>query len=85
MSKGIVLSLFDFTGNMVKPWADAGYLCYCVDMQHESEDGIREGNIGEGKSGHQRLPATPVSHENRFWFSAVHASRVFRCAPDAQH
>lgn len=50
MSKGIVLSLFDFTGNMVKPWADAGYLCYCVDMQHESEDGIREGNIVKVKA-----------------------------------
>jgi hypothetical protein len=37
-----VLSLFDYTGNMVRPWAEAGYLCYCVDLQHppgESKDG----------------------------------------------
>jgi hypothetical protein len=31
---GIVLSLCDLTGNMVKPWAEAGYQCYCVDLQH---------------------------------------------------
>lgn len=30
----IVLSLFDYTGNMVRPWADAGYQCVCVDIQH---------------------------------------------------
>lgn len=38
----IVISLFDLTGNMVRPWADAGYLCYCVDLQHppgETRDG----------------------------------------------
>jgi hypothetical protein len=29
-----VVSLFDFTTNMVKPWADAGHECYCVDVQH---------------------------------------------------
>jgi len=31
----IVLSLFDKTGNMVRPWVDAGYICWCVDIQHE--------------------------------------------------
>lgn len=35
MSKNIVLSCFDYTGNMVKPWADAGYTCYCIDLRHE--------------------------------------------------
>lgn len=33
--KRIVLSLCDRTGNMVKPWAAAGYECVCVDIQHE--------------------------------------------------
>lgn len=38
-----VLSLFDRTGAMVRPWADAGWNCVCVDLQH---DGIRrDGNI----------------------------------------
>jgi len=26
--------LFDYTGIMARPWADAGYLCYCFDGQH---------------------------------------------------
>jgi len=34
MSKGIVLSLYDFTGEALKPWADAGYECYAFDIQH---------------------------------------------------
>lgn len=35
---GLVLSLFDLTGNMVKPWADAGYETLCVDMQRDGTD-----------------------------------------------
>lgn len=31
---GIVLSICDRTGNMVEPWAEAGYECWCVDIQH---------------------------------------------------
>lgn len=40
MKKAIFL--FDYTGIMAKPWADAGYLCYCFDGQHDpgiSQDG----------------------------------------------
>ena len=29
-----MLSIFDYTTNMAKPWAEAGYTCYCVDKQH---------------------------------------------------
>lgn len=39
----IVLSLFDYTGIMVKPWAEAGYECICVDIQHPAE-GRSDGN-----------------------------------------
>jgi hypothetical protein len=39
-----VISLFDYTTNMVQPWAEAGYTCYCVDIQHP-EGETREGNI----------------------------------------
>ena len=35
MSKGIVLSLYDFTGEALRPWADAGYECYAFDIQHD--------------------------------------------------
>jgi hypothetical protein len=44
MSKQIVISLFDLTGNMVLPWAKAGYVCYCVDIQHPDGE-HRDGNI----------------------------------------
>ena len=44
MDQQIVVSLFDHTGNMVEPWAKAGYLCYCVDLQHPAGE-HREGNI----------------------------------------
>jgi len=44
MTKGIVLSLYDFTGEALKPWAEAGYDCYAFDIQHPVE-GRTEGNI----------------------------------------
>lgn len=34
--KDVVISLFDYTGIMVKPWLDAGYTCYIVDLQHKT-------------------------------------------------
>ena len=37
------VSLFDLTGNILKPWAEAGYECYALDIQHpgiEYRDGI---------------------------------------------
>lgn len=35
MSKGLVLSLYDYTGEAVRPWAKAGYECHCYDIQHD--------------------------------------------------
>lgn len=32
--EGIVLSLYDLSGVMVKPWAEAGFECFIVDIQH---------------------------------------------------
>ena len=41
---GTVVSFCDLTGKMVMPWAEAGYECWCYDMQHAP--GVRrEGNI----------------------------------------
>jgi len=40
----IVISCFDRSTNFVKPWAESGYLCYCVDLQHPRGE-TREGNI----------------------------------------
>jgi hypothetical protein len=39
----IVVSLCDHTANLLSPWADAGYQCYAIDIQH---DGISTmGNV----------------------------------------
>ena len=38
MGKGIVLSLYDFTGEAVRPWAEAGYECFCFDIQHDDTE-----------------------------------------------
>tara|TARA_R110002020_G_C16038096_1_gene753479 strand:- start:44 stop:754 length:711 start_codon:yes stop_codon:yes gene_type:complete len=38
--------LFDYTGIMAKPWADAGYLCFCFDGQH---------SLGVSKSDHENI------------------------------
>jgi hypothetical protein len=45
MSLGAVISLCDRTGHMVKPWAEAGYECWCFDVQHSIRVPRREGNI----------------------------------------
>ena len=46
--------LFDYTGIMAKPWADAGYLCYCFDGQHPK---------GVSKSAHENILSVGM------WFS----------------
>jgi hypothetical protein len=48
MQRGVVLSLCDRTANMVKPWAEAGFECICVDLQHDEI------------AGHPDLPITYV-------------------------
>jgi hypothetical protein len=40
-----VISLCDLTGNFVRPWADAGYECWCVDMQHSIRRERSDGNV----------------------------------------
>jgi len=43
--KRTVVSLFDKTGNAVRPWAEAGYQCVCYDIQHDINGARQEGNI----------------------------------------
>jgi hypothetical protein len=45
VSLGIVISLCDETGNMVRPWAEAGYECFCYDIAHSIRVPRRDGNI----------------------------------------
>ena len=40
----VMLSLCDLTTAMARPFADSGWLCYCVDIQHEPGE-HRDGNI----------------------------------------
>ena len=42
----VAIFLFDYTGIMAKPWADAGYLCFCFDGQHSK---------GVSKSNHENI------------------------------
>ena len=39
-----VISLYDFTGEAVRPWAEAGYECWCYDIQHT----YRKEAVGRG-------------------------------------
>lgn len=36
LKKGKVISLFDESGNMVRPWAEAGWRCWCFDIVNGS-------------------------------------------------
>lgn len=36
MISPLVVSLCDYTGNVVRPWAAAGYDCLCIDIAHET-------------------------------------------------
>jgi hypothetical protein len=47
----IVISLYDYTGEAVKPWAKAGYECHCYDIQH---DGTKGEGFPSGGSIHYR-------------------------------
>lgn len=40
-----VISLCDYTGHMVEPWAEAGYECICVDTQHSIRRDKVRGNV----------------------------------------
>jgi hypothetical protein len=42
----IALFLSDKSGNMAEPWAESGYECWCIDIQHEGERVVR---VGDGE------------------------------------
>jgi hypothetical protein len=45
MTRADVISLCDRTGVAVRPWAEAGYRCWCIDVQHSIRRPRTEGNI----------------------------------------
>lgn len=40
----VAISLYDESGNMLRPWAEAGYDCYCVDIVNDNRTEI----VGRG-------------------------------------
>jgi hypothetical protein len=59
MPRQIMLSFFDVSTAMARPWAEAGYLCYCIDTQHprgETKDDANENIIRVGANIHHWLP-----------------------------
>ncbi len=70
-SRGTVLSLCDRTGNMVRPWAEAGFECLCVDIQHEGT-AEREG-------------ITFIGAELRDWLPPPRRYAIVFAAPPCTH
>jgi len=56
----IVISLYDYTGEAVKPWAERGYTCLCYDLQHEGYNRVDYPNGGSITYVHMDL-YNPVS------------------------
>lgn len=54
MKSQVVVSLYDFTGSTVRPWASAGFDCYCFDIQHPQEGRV-EVSPGGGLIHYERL------------------------------
>ncbi len=55
----IMLSFFDVSTIMARPWAEAGYVCYCIDLQHprgETRDDNNPNIIRVGADIHHWLP-----------------------------
>ena len=62
-----VISLYDFTGEALRPWAEAGYECFAYDIQHEGER--TEGNI-------TFVYADLYDRETLLWILARHNNKV---------
>lgn len=79
-----VLSLCDKTGNMVRPWLEAGHECVIVDIQHPKgihRDGIltrvgadlldlEPGDLGEFDFGASFTPCTHLAVSGARWWAA---------------
>jgi len=58
---GIVVSLFDKTGNMVRPWAEAGYECHCYDIQTQWLFARREPHFYHADLMHEMPSVSPYT------------------------
>lgn len=50
-----VISFFDYTGNAVRPWAEAGYKCLILDIQHSGISTMYEAGNGSITAMHMDL------------------------------
>ncbi|SFZ81629.1 hypothetical protein SAMN02983003_0603 [Devosia enhydra] len=57
-----ILSFFDYTGNAVRDWAEAGAECICYDIQHEPGRGRSE-RVGAGWIHYRHADLTPGSED----------------------
>lgn len=60
MANRVMLSLCDRTGAMCLPWAEAGYRCYAIDIQHpdgKTQHPLHENIIAVGMNVHALHPA----------------------------
>ena len=74
MNMPAAIFLFDKTGNMAKPWADAGNLCYCVDIQHPKGESVGGNNI------------IRIGQDARLWRAPVGVRPIFvACFPPCTH
>ena len=71
-AKGSVLSLCDRTGNIVRPWAEAGFECISVDTRHAP---------GEDRSG----PITWTGADIREWFPPPRRYAIVFAFPPCTH
>lgn len=58
-----VISLYDYTGEAVRPWAEAGYQCLCLDIQHP----VGGGHIEQGDYYPETGGAIWKIHWDRDW------------------
>jgi hypothetical protein len=66
MTRGFVISLYDYTGEALKPWAAAGYTCYAYDIQHDSAEGVTVGGITYIQADlHDRETLSAIDHGMR--------------------
>ena len=81
----IVLSLYDYTGEALKPWAEAGYACYAFDIQHDETprvDMFNSGGFIIYKHADLHNKQTLKDIANSFWFKDVAFGMAFPVCTD---
>ena len=64
-----VISLYDYTGEALKPWAEAGYTCLAFDIQHDPDDDKAEVFKGGGSIQYQHADLHDFSTHSDLFFS----------------